>query len=115
MTIGENIKKYRIEKGLTQKELAERCNLSRSYLADIERNRYNPSLETLKIIAKNLDISLSTLLGENGKGNDLSELEKEFPDGVYILRRANKELSQEAKKQMIKIMKAFLEEDKEDD
>lgn len=65
MSIGENIKRIRKEKGLTQKELADKCNLSRSYLADVERNRYNPSLDTLIVIAKNLDIKVSTLLGEN--------------------------------------------------
>lgn len=65
MSIGENIKRIRKEKGLTQKELADKCNLSRSYLADVERDRYNPSLDTLMVIAKNLDVKVSTLLGEN--------------------------------------------------
>jgi len=65
MSIGGNIKRIRKEKGLTQKELADKCNLSRSYLADVERDRYNPSLETLMVIAKNLDVKVSTLLGEN--------------------------------------------------
>src|SRR5690606_35886 len=65
MSIGGNIKRIRKEKGLTQKELADKCNLSRSYLADVERDRYNPSLDTLMVIAKNLDVKVSTLLGEN--------------------------------------------------
>lgn len=113
MSIGENIKKLRTERGFTQKELAEKCNLSRSYLADLERNRYNPSLESLKIIANNLGVSVSVLLGENKVNDTSDELEEDFPEGVYVLRRASKELSPEAKKQMIKIMKTFLEEEDE--
>src|SRR5690606_42014749 len=65
MSIGGNIKRIRKEKGLTQKELADKCNLSRSYLADVERDRYNPSLDTLMVIDKNLDVKVRNLLGEN--------------------------------------------------
>lgn len=121
MTIGENIKKYRKERGFTQKELAERSNLSRSYLADLERNRYNPSLDSLKLIADSLGIHVSILLGENkhtaevnaNNKDNIVGLEEEFPEGVYVLRRASKELSPEAREQMLKIMKTFLEEDDE--
>ncbi|EHR38814.1 helix-turn-helix domain-containing protein [Megamonas funiformis] len=51
-TIGENIKKARKQANLTQMELAKITNLSRSYIGDIEKDRYNPSLSTLKAIAK---------------------------------------------------------------
>ena len=64
MSIGKNIKKYRSVKGFTQKELAEKSNISRSYLADLERDRYNPSLDVLKLIANSLEVDLSELLGE---------------------------------------------------
>ena len=52
LTIGENIKKARKQANLTQVELAKITNLSRSYIGDIEKDRYNPSLSTLKAIAK---------------------------------------------------------------
>lgn len=65
MSIGENIKKIRKGQGLTQKELAEKCSLSRSYLADLERNRYNPSLDSLQLIADSLGVNISALLDEN--------------------------------------------------
>lgn len=64
MTLGENIKFYRKQKKLTQNELANIASMSRSYLADIERDRYNPSVETLKTIADALHIKLSLLMGE---------------------------------------------------
>lgn len=51
MNLGERIRFYRKENSLTQQALAKKANISRSYLADVEKNRYNPSLETLdKII-----------------------------------------------------------------
>lgn len=65
MSIGENIKRFRKQKKLTQSQLAELANMSRSYVADIERDRYNPSVDTLKAIAKALEIGTNLLLGEN--------------------------------------------------
>jgi transcriptional regulator with XRE-family HTH domain len=65
MTVGENIKMYRKKAKLTQSELAQRANMSRSYLADVERDRYNPSVDTLKSIASALDVPVSALIGED--------------------------------------------------
>lgn len=62
MGIGSKIKENRKRKGLTQVELAEKANLSRSYVADIERDRYNPSVDTLQTIASALGIHPSALL-----------------------------------------------------
>lgn len=62
MCIGSNIKRIRKEKGLTQQQLADSANISRSYLADVENNRYNPSIDVLKAIAESLGIKLSVLL-----------------------------------------------------
>lgn len=67
MTVGENIKTYRKKAKLTQLELAQRANMSRSYLADVERDRYNPSVDTLKSIASALNIPVSYLLSEDNE------------------------------------------------
>lgn len=69
MSIGEKIKIHRKKAGLTQVVLAEKANMSRSYLADLERNRYNPSLDTLTAIAEALNINVSNLLDEEEKEN----------------------------------------------
>lgn len=65
MSIGTNIKKIRKNKGFTQKELATKSKISRSYLADIEKDRYNPSLEVLRSICTALDVSLASILEEH--------------------------------------------------
>ena len=60
--LGQNIKKYREAKGLTQNELAEKVDLSREYIADIERGLKNISLRKLYIIADTLNIRCSDLI-----------------------------------------------------
>ncbi|MBV4417627.1 helix-turn-helix domain-containing protein [Clostridium tyrobutyricum] len=77
MNIGDSIKSIRQEKGLTQKELSLKAHISRSYLADLENNRYNPSVDTLNSISNALQTPLTYLMGESAKSiivNKLSEL-----------------------------------------
>lgn len=62
MSIGRNIKKFRKELNLTQSELAKKSNISRTYLSDVENDRYNPSLDTLKDIASALTLDTEILL-----------------------------------------------------
>lgn len=77
MSIGERIKNLRKQNKLTQVELAKKSNISRSYLADIENDRYNPSLETLKALSNSLNANLSELVsGENQIDNTLNQRDK---------------------------------------
>ena len=61
MTVGKVIADYHIKKGMTQDKLSELSKLSRSYICDIENDRYNPSVKTLVILADILDIDLNFL------------------------------------------------------
>ncbi|MEN1970006.1 helix-turn-helix transcriptional regulator [Lentibacillus sp. N15] len=62
--IGTTIKQIRELKGLTLSECAERANVSKSYLSNIERNfNRNPSIQIVKKIAAGLDVDLRTLIG----------------------------------------------------
>ena len=61
------IQKYRIAQGLTQENLAERVDLSVSYISEIENGKKRPSLKTLEKIAAALDVSLVSLMGEDSK------------------------------------------------
>lgn len=62
-SIGRKIRDARKNAGMTQVELAKATNLSRSYIGDIEKDRYNPSVSTLQAIAKATNVSVETLLG----------------------------------------------------
>lgn len=61
-TIGENIRRERKKKNITQKELGEKVGISNTYLSDMEIGRTNPSIKTLKKIAQGLDIHYIELL-----------------------------------------------------
>jgi transcriptional regulator with XRE-family HTH domain len=73
MALSENMRAIRKEKGLTQHELAELANLSRSYIADVERKRYNPSFESIQAIANALGVKVSKLIGESTEDTDIEE------------------------------------------
>jgi len=53
------IRKYRIQRGLTLKEVADRCGISAGYLCHLEKGtRDNPSTEVMENIALVLDKSI---------------------------------------------------------
>ena len=64
MSIGKKIKEARKKKGMTQVQLADAARISRSYLGDLEGDRYNPSVDTLQKIAAVLGTTSGVLLGE---------------------------------------------------
>lgn len=59
--IGENIKRIRKEKELTQKELAEKCNLATITIRQYESGKREPKYETLSKIANALNVSILDL------------------------------------------------------
>lgn len=61
MTVGEQIKKFRLEEKLSQKALGEKLGMSQQMIAQYENGERNPKLETLKRIAVVLNVSLLDL------------------------------------------------------
>lgn len=60
-----NLKKIRLERGLTQKQLADKCNMSVNYIANFEsgsRDIAGASGRNLLIIAKALECTIEELL-----------------------------------------------------
>jgi len=49
---------------MTQKQLAERANLARNYIGNIERAEYKVTVETLAQIAKALGVCVRDLVDE---------------------------------------------------
>lgn len=66
MTLGEAIKEKRIQKGMTQLELSQKIDVSRTFLGDLECDRYTPSYKTLKKLALTLDLDVNFLLRNDG-------------------------------------------------
>jgi len=65
MNIGENIRKYRLEKDKKQQEIYEAIGVNQSSYSKIENNKYKLDIDTLKNIATALEVDLSKLIGED--------------------------------------------------
>lgn len=61
--LGQKLKELREEKGLTQKQVAEKLNLNSVTYLRYEKAQREPSLSTLAEIAKFFDVSVDYLLG----------------------------------------------------
>lgn len=61
-TIGQNIRKYRLEKKMRQDILAERAGLSVNYIGMVERGEKMPSLKTFICIVNALEVSADMVL-----------------------------------------------------
>lgn len=59
--IGKNVREIRLEKGLTQDELADRCGFYRTYINLIEISKKLPSSYSLYKVAKGLEVSIDKL------------------------------------------------------
>jgi DNA-binding XRE family transcriptional regulator len=61
--IGSNIKSYRISKAMSQEQLAEKLNVARTSISNMELNRHNITTENLKTLCKTFNCSSYDLLG----------------------------------------------------
>ena len=90
MNIGEKIKRLRIKNSLTQEELADRCELSKGFISQLERDLTSPSIATLVDILESLGTNLQEFFNERldekvvFTKDDVFESENE--DLKYILK-----------------------------
>ena len=60
--VGENVRKVRLKRGLTQERFAEKSGFSQQYLSSLENRRRNPSIVTIYELATALGVSHLELL-----------------------------------------------------
>lgn len=65
MNIGNKIKSLRTMSGLTQSELANRCDLTKGFISQLENNNNEPSISTLQDILTALGTTLKDFFDEN--------------------------------------------------
>lgn len=63
--LGNRIRQERLKLNLTQEQLAEKVDLSTSYIGQIERGERNISLDTLVVICKSLGVTIDYLLQDS--------------------------------------------------
>src|SRR5438128_4257191 len=74
MNIGETIRSYRLQKGMSQGDIEKRTGLLRCYLSRVENGHTIPSLDTLAKIAGAMELPLSQFFPESGHTNGSKEL-----------------------------------------
>ena len=79
MNLGERLKELRVEKGISQKNLAEIFNIARSTLSQYESNQRTPSDEIKVKLSEYFNVSLDYLLGKSDVRN-YSDYENKLND-----------------------------------
>lgn len=77
MNLGNTIKSIRIQKGFKQNSFAELCDISQTYLSQIENNQKDPNISVLKIICEKLNTSLPILFFLSIDENDIPEKKRD--------------------------------------
>ena len=72
INIGETIRNYRLQKGMSQGDIEKRTGLLRCYLSRVESGHTVPSLDTLAKIAQALDIPLAQFFAEDSLGREMN-------------------------------------------
>lgn len=68
--IGRRIRNYRLQRELSQEELAERCGLHPTYIGQVERGEKNATPESINKNSAGLSVPLGTLFDNIGSSSD---------------------------------------------
>lgn len=80
--LGQNVKRYRLEKGLTQEQVANKIDLTRTSIVNIEQGRQHPPIHILLDLAKALGILISDLIPKEEEFEVAANLEDYIPKNV---------------------------------
>jgi len=109
MNIGETIRSYRLQKGMSQGDIEKRTGLLRCYLSRVENGHTIPSLDTLAKIAGAMELPLAQFFADNahpnghpGKVPQLSDEDVRFLSQV---RRYSSNLNESDRKLVLAMVK----------
>jgi len=74
--IGKRIKAFRLERQITLEKLAAQTGFTKGYLSKVEKSKKSPPVSTLSTIAQALDVSISSLLGEESQPTPICLVKK---------------------------------------
>jgi transcriptional regulator with XRE-family HTH domain len=69
--IGKRIREFRLKENLTLQELADKSGYSKGYLSKVEKSDKAPPVATLSVIARELGVSVSVILGEETRNDSI--------------------------------------------
>src|SRR3974390_3443191 len=107
MNIGETIRNYRLQKGMSQGDIEKRTGLLRCYLSRVENGHTIPSLDTLSKIAMAMEVPLAEFFGDVHQNGSkamprLSEDEVRF---LTQVRRYSPNLNESDRKLVLAMVK----------
>jgi transcriptional regulator with XRE-family HTH domain len=108
MNIGETIRNYRLQKGMSQGDIEKRTGLLRCYLSRVENGHTIPSLDTLAKIATAMDLPLAQFFADNNNDNHKANLPQLSEDEVRFLsqiRRYSASLNESDRKLVLAMVK----------
>jgi transcriptional regulator with XRE-family HTH domain len=108
MNIGETIRSFRLQKGMSQGDIEKRTGLLRCYLSRVENGHTVPSLDTLSKIAGAMELPLSHFFSEPGNSNGSRNLPQLSDDELRFLsqiRRYSASLNDSDRKLVIAMIK----------
>ena len=109
VNIGEVIRSYRNDRGLSQGDIERRTGLLRCYLSRVENGHTVPSLDTLSKIAQSLDLPIAQFFADDTLGRQfnthkLSDEELRF---LTQIRRYSSNLNESDRKLLLAMVKKF--------
>jgi transcriptional regulator with XRE-family HTH domain len=108
MNIGETIRNYRLQKGMSQGDIEKRTGLLRCYLSRVENGHTIPSLDTLSKIANAMDLPLGQFFADhfsNGSSKNLPPLTEDEVRFLTQIRRYAMNLNDSDRKLVLAMVK----------
>jgi transcriptional regulator with XRE-family HTH domain len=108
MNIGETIRNYRLQKGMSQGDIEKRTGLLRCYLSRVENGHTIPSLDTLAKIAGAMDVPLGQFFADNhsnGAAKNLPPLTEDEVRFLSQIRRYSCSLNDSDRKLVLAMVK----------
>ena len=87
MNVGEQIKRIRTAKGLSQKEVTMTAKLDKAQYSRIENGKTDPSVSTVKRIADALGVSLSELFAKPNEIKEIHSIDKTIMEKVSLIEK----------------------------
>ena len=104
MKVGENIKKIRMTKGLSQKEVTISSGLDTAQYSRIENGKTDPSVTTLERIAKAMNVSLVEFFTATEELRDVNSYDRTIMEKIGLVET----LPDEERKTIYFMLDAFV-------
>jgi transcriptional regulator with XRE-family HTH domain len=108
MNIGETIRNFRLQKGMSQGDIEKRTGLLRCYLSRVENGHTIPSLDTLAKIASAMEMPLAQFFAGDRPDNGSKALPQLSEDEIRFLtqiRRYSSSLNDSDRKLVLAMVK----------